>query len=360
MKNIFKYRITGILPVLLLIGLGYSSCQKTSLNTPAPAVTFRNAADFLKNNYEFSLFYAAIKKAGLVDSLNGTGPFTIFAPDDNAFNLYGIRTAADFDKWSADSLKFFVKFHVLNRKLFTTDVPVAIDNLYSNSEGINLYISTVDAKNGPIIVNGDSVTRANLTMANGLIHVVHRVLKYNRKTIQDYLAGNADLTIFVASLKKVSPKLWDSLKTETVNPYTLIVPSNEAFMLYGMSLDSIKIKSVAAIAPFVRPAIYYMHHVFNSDETVIFNLGAGQQAYSITSGAFTVYIGDGNFDTAKNYVFDGPDLPPAPNGLDQLVFPTAGFAAPWAISIDNLTTNGIVDIIGDVPALAYRRPYSPN
>jgi uncharacterized surface protein with fasciclin (FAS1) repeats len=351
MIYIYKYKIAGILSVLLLIGLGYSSCQKTSLNEPAPAVTFRNAADFLKNNYEFTLFYAAIQKAGLADSLNGPGPFTVLAPDDNAFHLHGIRSAADFDKWSADSLKFFVKFHVLNRKLFTSDIPAAIDNLYLNSEGINLFVS----KNlySPVMINGDTVTRADLTMANGLVQVMGRVLKYSKGTVQSFLAGNPDLTIFVAALKKSDPKLWDSLKTESANPYTIIAPSNEAYLQYGMSLDSINVKSAASIGVLVRPAIYYPHHAFISDPGVLQYLGSNNPN-SLTDGAYTVNIANLNLGDSE-FVFQGPDIPPAPNIYGQLVSPTAGFAAPWALSIDNLTTNGVIDIINDVPALAYRK-----
>jgi uncharacterized surface protein with fasciclin (FAS1) repeats len=347
MKKIHQYNIIRLLPALLLIVLGYTSCQKTTLNAPGAAVTFRPISDFLKNNYEFTLFYAAIQKAGLVDSLNAAGPFTVFAPDDNAFNLEGIHAAADFDKWSVDSLKFFIKYHVINRKLFVSDIPDAIDNLYLNADGINLYIDNLGAgRNPPLIVCGDSVNKSDLVMSNGIIHELTRVIKGNPGNLQNYLLGNPDLSIFVAALKKAEPGLWDSLKTAT--PYTILAPSNEAYLKYGMTLDSVNIRSAASLAILVMPSVYYQHHVFISDAGY---LGSFE---SITSGPYTMEI---NPYATPPYQFSGGAIP-LTNAHDPTISepqpPATYLAPPWGLTMDNIATNGIVDIINDVPALIYR------
>jgi uncharacterized surface protein with fasciclin (FAS1) repeats len=333
MNKIHIY-IIRLLP-LLLVALVYSSCQKTTLTEPGSSTTFLPAADFLKNNYEFTLFYAAIQKAGLVDSLNGVGPFTIFAPDDNAFNLAGIHTAADFNSWSTDSLKFFVKYHMLNRKLFVSDVPVGIDNLYANADGVDLYLSIPQYDRPPLIVNGDSVSTDNLVMANGIIHEVTRVLKYSPGTVQNFLSRDPDLSYYVAALKKVN--LWDSLKT--ANPYTVLAPSNEAFMGYGITPDSIARMSPANAANVEMFKIYilYPHHDFYSDAGVL-----GQAYVTIPPYPYAMFFAD--MDELGN----GSVFSLEPGIVYNRAVPEARFAPPWALSIDNVTSNGIVDKIDNL------------
>lgn len=317
-----------IIPVVLLTALGYSSCQKTSLDAPVSTVTFRPASDFLKNNYEFTLFYAAIKRAGLVDSLNGPGPFTIFAPDDNAFNLRGIHSAADFDKMNADSLRFQLKYHILNRKLFISDVPKALDNLYANADGLQLYLSKQLAGGGTdLSVNGVSVSKSNVIVSNGIIHVLQNVLKYNPITVQDYLAANKDLSYFVAGLKKFN--LWDSLKT--TGPYTIVAPTNEAFIKNGITLDTINNLQTANYNPFLfKVYVLHPHHIFLSDG---WNIG-GNNGVSVT---------DGNYQLSISQFFGGQFALP----LNQQTTYRVGLSDPDK-GRDIVTTNGIVDLIADL------------
>lgn len=318
-KNISLFSV-----VLLFAALaGFSSCQKTSLDTPPPSVTYRPAGEFFKNNYEFTLFYAALQKAGLVDSLNGPGPFTIFAPNNSAFNLQGVYTTADIAKMNTDSLRFMLKFHILKRKLFVSDVPIAIDNLYANADGINLYLSkNLSAGGNDLDVNGVSVSRSNVILANGLVHVLPRALKYTPGTVQDILSANPKLSYFVTALKKFN--LWDSLKT--VGPYTIMAPVNNAFIKNGITLDSLNNLTPANYDPFLfKVYLLSPHHIFSTDSWDI-----GGSNFDIPDGKYKAYIYY-NFRLSK--------------GIYNSYY--ANFADANS-SRDNVSGNGIVDMIDNL------------
>lgn len=319
-----KRNIIPLFIILLLVAIaGFSSCQKTSLSTPPPTVTYRPAGDFFKNNYEFTLFYAAIQKVGLVDTLNGPGPFTIFAPDDNAFNLQGVYTAADINKMNTDSLRFMLKYHILKQKLFVSDVPRAIDNLYTNADGLNLYMSENLSGGTELDVNGVSVSRQDVIISNGLVQVMSRELKYTPGTVQDILSANPNLSYFVTALKKFN--LWDSLKT--VGPYTVLAPVNSAFTNNGITLDSLNKLTPANYDAFLfKVYLLSPHHVFSTDA---FDIGGNNG--DITDGNYKAYISTTNCRLNK----------------DIFTAYIANFVDA-SKSVDNVSTNGIVDVIDNL------------
>lgn len=326
-------------PLLLLTAytiLTFFSCQKTNLVLPAATVSSRPAADFFKNNYEFRLLYAAIQKAGLTDSLNGPGPFTIFAPTDNAFNLAGFHSPADFATISPDSLRFLIKYHILNRRLFFSDIPASIDNLYPNSDGLNLYLTLPDhsinyAWNIPFAVNGDTVSNTNVITSNAIVHVLTRVLNYNKGTVQSILAADTNYSYFVMGLKTFH--LWDSLKT--AGPYTILAPNNDAFRLNGITLDSLNMLTPSAYSALLFSVyILHQHHIFTAD------------ANYYNPGPFTVPIG-GNYLNFPN-IFTNLGLFILNSSTNPSFHYSASLAFPWALHLDRLASNGIVDGINNL------------
>src|SRR5688572_14954075 len=100
MRLILKYIVCGILFCIL------NACEHPDITLQNPNDLLRPAAEFAHNNFQFSLFYAAIERAGLIDELNAKGPLTVFAPADAAFHEMGIRNRSDLDRIGVDSLKY--------------------------------------------------------------------------------------------------------------------------------------------------------------------------------------------------------------------------------------------------------------
>ena len=117
----------------------------------------------------FNTLVTAIKAAGLVDTLKGQGPFTVFAPTDEAF----AKVPADAlngllaDK---DALRKVLLYHVVAGKV-TADQVVKI-NSAATAQGSNVMIN---ASNG-VMVNNAKVVKADIMTSNGVIHVIDTVL----------------------------------------------------------------------------------------------------------------------------------------------------------------------------------------
>lgn len=120
----------------------------------------------------FKTLVAAVTAAGLVDTLKGAGPFTVFAPSDEAFGKLPEGTVADLVKpENKAKLTAILTLHVLAGKVTAADV--AGKKLSPASvQGQELH---VDGTNG-VTVNGAKVVTADIACTNGVIHVIDAVL----------------------------------------------------------------------------------------------------------------------------------------------------------------------------------------
>jgi uncharacterized surface protein with fasciclin (FAS1) repeats len=121
------------------------------------------------NAGSFNTLVAAVKAAGLVDTLNGAGPFTVFAPDDAAFAKLPAGTVDSLLK-DIPKLKKILTYHVVSGKVMAADV-VKLTSA-KTVEGSEVKI---DATNG-VKINKSTVTTADIACDNGVIHIVDAVL----------------------------------------------------------------------------------------------------------------------------------------------------------------------------------------
>ncbi len=121
---------------------------------------------------QFNTLVAAVKAAGLVDDLKGPGPFTVFAPTDEAFAKLPPGTLENLLKpENKGQLQKILTYHVVAGQVTAKDVV----KLHSAKtlEGGSL---TIDVKNGGVMVNNAHVTKTDIAASNGVIHVVDTVL----------------------------------------------------------------------------------------------------------------------------------------------------------------------------------------
>ncbi|MEH1825779.1 MAG: fasciclin domain-containing protein [Nostoc sp.] len=128
-----------------------------------------NIIDTATNNGSFNTLVAAIQAAGLVDTLNGNGPFTVFAPTDEAFNKLPAGTVDALLK-DIPKLKKILTYHVVSGKVLAADV--AKLKTAKTVEGSDVKI---DASNG-VKINDAKVATADVAADNGVIHVIDTVL----------------------------------------------------------------------------------------------------------------------------------------------------------------------------------------
>jgi uncharacterized surface protein with fasciclin (FAS1) repeats len=121
---------------------------------------------------QFSTLLAAVKAAGLEETLRGEGPFTVFAPTDAAFAKLPAGTVEDLLKpENKDKLVAILTYHVVPGKIMAADIAGKKD-MVATVEGSKL---TVDATDG-VKVDEASVTTADVAASNGVIHVIDTVV----------------------------------------------------------------------------------------------------------------------------------------------------------------------------------------
>ncbi|MEG4015403.1 MULTISPECIES: fasciclin domain-containing protein [unclassified Microcoleus] len=117
----------------------------------------------------FTTLVAAVKAAGLVDTLKGAGPFTVFAPTDEAFAKLPAGTVESLLK-DIPKLQKILTYHVVSGKVMAADV-VKLKSA-KTVEGSEVKI---DASNG-VKINDSTVTTPDVAADNGVIHIIDSVL----------------------------------------------------------------------------------------------------------------------------------------------------------------------------------------
>ena len=121
---------------------------------------------------QFKTLVKAVQEAGLVDTLKGKGPFTVFAPTDEAFAKLPAGTLEALLK-DKKKLADILTYHVVPGKVMAAQVkPGQVKTV----EGQSLTVSTMD---GGVMVDSAKVTKADIVASNGVIHVIDTVLVPN-------------------------------------------------------------------------------------------------------------------------------------------------------------------------------------
>ncbi len=129
-----------------------------------------SVVEIAAGNPDFSILVEAVTKAKLVDALSADGPFTVFAPTNEAFkNLFKELGVSGIKDLTAEQLTPILKYHVVSGKVMSTDLTnTSVATL--NGEKIK-----VDLSNG-VMINDSKVVKADISGSNGVVHVIDKVL----------------------------------------------------------------------------------------------------------------------------------------------------------------------------------------
>jgi uncharacterized surface protein with fasciclin (FAS1) repeats len=123
---------------------------------------------------KFNTLVAAVKAADLVDTLKGDGPFTVFAPTDEAFAKLPKGTVDELLKpENKEKLKAILTYHVVSGKVMAADVKKLDGKKVKTVEGRPVAITM---NGGRVMVGKAAVTKADILTSNGVIHVIDTVL----------------------------------------------------------------------------------------------------------------------------------------------------------------------------------------
>lgn len=131
----------------------------------------KDIVDIAAGSEDFETLVAAVSAAGLVDTLKGEGPFTVFAPTDDAFAALPAGTVEELLKpENKDQLVAILTYHVVPGKVMSTDL--SDDMMAATVQGGDIAI---DLDSG-VMVNDANVVTADIEASNGVIHVIDKVI----------------------------------------------------------------------------------------------------------------------------------------------------------------------------------------
>lgn len=143
----------------------------------APVKTIKEQ---VADNANLTLFAAALLKAGLSDSLHLRGKYTVFAPNNLAFQAAGLGTVAAIQAAPTATIKNLIRYHIVSTHVFTNDfVNKAVltslqgGNLIIGTNPLSVKINSSTAPASNLVFSGG----INLMATNGVIHIIDRVLK---------------------------------------------------------------------------------------------------------------------------------------------------------------------------------------
>ena len=168
------HRVVGkaLFVVLLAGGIGGTVAWMPARAADAPAAAPKDIVDTAVAAGSFKTLAAALKAAGLVETLKSAGPFTVFAPTDEAFAKLPAGTVETLLKpENKAQLVKILTYHVVPGKVMAADV-VKLTSA-KTVEGESVAIKAADGK---VMVDGATVAKADIAASNGVIHVIDSVL----------------------------------------------------------------------------------------------------------------------------------------------------------------------------------------
>jgi len=305
------------LAALTLLVFATAACPAEETEEPAdagPAVetdagpTSTTIADIASSDANFSTLLAVVQKADLVSVLAGDGPLTVFAPTNDAFAASGLDQAA-LDALSATDAARIITYHAVAGTVLSNSLSAGVVNTVAE---LSLVVGTeggVTLNGGNTVVGGATVTSADVTADNGVVHVIDRVLL--PPTVAD-LARYAGLTELGAAVEAAG--LAETLSGE--GPFTVFAPTNEAF----------------------------------PDDTAGLNITQILTYHVLAGSVPSDQVSSGNFDTLATQAFGEGDAASSVK-LDVFIDTSAGVRLNNTANVviaDVRGTNGIVHVIDGV------------
>ena len=162
-------KTSGLLAALLLIFLGFSTANASG---PDKTDEEKDIVEVAISADNFSTLVAAVKAAGLVETLQGDGPFTVFAPTDEAFAALPEGTVEKLLKpENKELLVAILTYHVVPGEVTASEV-VHLDS----APTVQGAVLDVTVEDDGVMINDATVIATDIDASNGVIHVIDAVL----------------------------------------------------------------------------------------------------------------------------------------------------------------------------------------
>ena len=257
------------------------------LTPPADPVVLSDIPTIAQSTGVHDSLVAALTKANLVATLQGDGPFTVFAPTDQAFTDAGIDLATFETEEEIATLTDILLYHVASGAVASTDVTDGLTVTMVNGDNATFTV-TADA----VTIEGATVTTADVIASNGVVHIIDKVLMppadpvvlSDIPTIAQSTGVHDSL---VAALTKAN--LVATLQGD--GPFTVFAPTDEAFTNAGIDLDTfVTDEEIATLSDIL------LYHVFSgavastdvTDGLTVAMVNGDNASFTVTAAGVTI------------------------------------------------------------------------
>ncbi|RYY94478.1 MAG: fasciclin domain-containing protein [Comamonadaceae bacterium] len=223
--------------------------------TPPPEQP-KNIVQLAAATPQLSLLAEAVTAAGLVDTLSATGPFTVFAPTNDAFSALLAELGLSKDALFADKalLTAVLTYHVLGRRVLKADIPlgraiVPVGGGFFKIEAVADAVRITDGRN-----RVTTILSTDTAASNGVVHIVDRVLLPANRDIVQTAQATPTLSILVEAV--VAAGLVATLKG--TGPFTVFAPTDDAFAALLTELNVTKAALLADTALLTKVLTYHV------------------------------------------------------------------------------------------------------
>ncbi len=313
MKQQLNSLKTKAIAITVVASMLFTACIKDKEIVPVE----KTIADVVIESSDFSLLKTALVQANLTSVLAGNGPFTVFAPNNEAFIAAGLETEAKIKAVPVETLKQILLYHVLGQQVPSSSIAMAANTSVKTASEVNVFVTK---NSSGVFVNGAKVIQADVMASNGIIHVINKVLMPPTGNIVQAAQANPNLSFLVAAVLRASEgttKVAEVLSG--AGPLTVFAPTNQAFINAGFA----NIAAIQAANPATLTSILTYHvvpgRVFSSD---------------LTEGAKPATV---NGATLSITLTGGAKVKGNTNATAAVIAPA-----------DMVTTNGVVHVVNQV------------
>jgi uncharacterized surface protein with fasciclin (FAS1) repeats len=283
----------------------------------------QTVVDVIVNSPDHTTLEAAVIAADLAGTLSGTGPFTVFAPTDAAFNALPAGTV-DALLNDIPALTNILLYHVVGATALSTDL--SDGQMVMTLQGSDV---TVTLSNGNVFINNAQVTVADIAASNGVVHVINAVLlpPVPSNTVVDIIVNSPDHNTLEAAV--IAADLAGTLSGD--GPFTVFAPTDAAFA----ALPAGTVEALLGDIPALTNILLY--HVVGAT-ALSTDLSDGQMVMTLEGSDVTVTLSNGNvfINDAQVTVADIV----ASNGVVHVIN---------AVLLPPVPSNTVVDIIVNSP-----------
>ncbi len=252
MQNL-KSKLQYFVIALLFVG-AFTSCSKDE----DPVIESKNIVQTAVSDPQFSILVSALQKANLAAALEGTGPFTVFAPTNAAFNTLFTQLGVNgINDLSAEILTPILLNHVVSGSVKSSDIATGYANTLNNSGPAQNFIKVFIEKTTTVKVDGSNVTTADIMASNGVIHVIDKVIM--PASVVNHAINNLGFSTLVEAVLKANL----ATALSATGPFTVFAPTNEAFakLFTALGVSGIADLSAEQLTPIL------LYHVVSGNVT---------------------------------------------------------------------------------------------